>query len=166
MKEQKEIKINIPEGYEIDKENSSFEVIKFKKVEKELPKRWEDIDVETFSNKFFINSDCDIKQFGNIGKFIFDQGDNILKNVVPTRELAEAILALSQLLMLRDIYNDGWTPDWKDATIKYVIFSNSDCIYSVTNYNYSRTLAFKSEILRDEFLNNFKDLIEIAKPLL
>lgn len=28
--ETKEIKINIPEGYEIDKENSTFECIKFK----------------------------------------------------------------------------------------------------------------------------------------
>lgn len=34
--EQKEIKINIPEGYEIDKENSTFECIKFKPIEKEL----------------------------------------------------------------------------------------------------------------------------------
>lgn len=29
--ETKEIKINIPEGYEVDKENSTFEYIKFKK---------------------------------------------------------------------------------------------------------------------------------------
>lgn len=29
--EQKEIKITVPEGYEIDKENSTFECIKFKK---------------------------------------------------------------------------------------------------------------------------------------
>ena len=28
--ETKEIKINIPKGYEIDKENSTFECIKFK----------------------------------------------------------------------------------------------------------------------------------------
>ena len=31
--EQKEIKINIPDGYEIDKEKSTFEKIVFKKVE-------------------------------------------------------------------------------------------------------------------------------------
>lgn len=29
----KEIKINVPEGYEIDKENSTFECIKFKSKE-------------------------------------------------------------------------------------------------------------------------------------
>lgn len=30
----KEVKITIPEGYEIDKENSTFEHIKFKKIHK------------------------------------------------------------------------------------------------------------------------------------
>lgn len=30
--ETKEIKIQVPEGYEIDKENSTFECVKFKKV--------------------------------------------------------------------------------------------------------------------------------------
>ena len=30
--ETKEIKINIPKGYEIDKENSTFECIKFKSI--------------------------------------------------------------------------------------------------------------------------------------
>lgn len=34
----KEFKIQMPEGYEIDKENSTFEKIVFKKIEKELPK--------------------------------------------------------------------------------------------------------------------------------
>ena len=36
--ENKELKIEVPQGYEIDKENSTFEKIVFKKVEKELPK--------------------------------------------------------------------------------------------------------------------------------
>lgn len=31
--ETKELKINIPEGYEIDKENSSFNCITFRKIE-------------------------------------------------------------------------------------------------------------------------------------
>ena len=39
----KELKIQVPEGYEIDKENSTFEKIVFKKVENELPKSWEEL---------------------------------------------------------------------------------------------------------------------------
>jgi len=33
------MKIQVPEGYEIDRENSTFEKIIFKKVERELPKK-------------------------------------------------------------------------------------------------------------------------------
>lgn len=43
--EEKKLKINIPEGYEIDKEKSTFEEIVFKKVEypfSKLPKTWEE----------------------------------------------------------------------------------------------------------------------------
>lgn len=38
----KEIKIDIPEGYEIDKENSTFECIKFKKKVNGI-NTWKDI---------------------------------------------------------------------------------------------------------------------------
>lgn len=41
----KKLKINIPEGYEIDRENSTFEEIIFKKIENpfsKLPKTWEE----------------------------------------------------------------------------------------------------------------------------
>lgn len=41
--ENKELKIQAPEGYEIDKENSTFEKIVFKKEERKLPKKWEDL---------------------------------------------------------------------------------------------------------------------------
>ena len=34
--ETKELKIQIPEGYEIDKENSTFECIKFKSIKKDI----------------------------------------------------------------------------------------------------------------------------------
>lgn len=34
--ETKEIKIQVPEGYEIDKENSTFELIGFKPIEKPI----------------------------------------------------------------------------------------------------------------------------------
>lgn len=46
MDETKEIKINIPEGYEIDKEHSTFECIKFKKKAKKI-NVWKDITYVT-----------------------------------------------------------------------------------------------------------------------
>ena len=41
--ETKEFKIQVPEGYEIDRENSTFENIIFRKTERKLSKRWEDL---------------------------------------------------------------------------------------------------------------------------
>lgn len=41
----RELKIEVPDGYEIDKEKSTFEKIIFKKVEKELPKSWEELKI-------------------------------------------------------------------------------------------------------------------------
>lgn len=39
----KTFKINIPEGYEIDKDESTFEKIVFKKIEKKLITSWEEL---------------------------------------------------------------------------------------------------------------------------
>jgi hypothetical protein len=41
----KTLKIEIPQGYEIDKEKSTFENIVFKLTKKELPKSWEELNL-------------------------------------------------------------------------------------------------------------------------
>jgi hypothetical protein len=50
--ENKEIKINVPDGFEIDKDNSTFELIKFKPVVKEIDKykSMSDFLFEMFNN--------------------------------------------------------------------------------------------------------------------
>lgn len=88
------------------------------------------------------------------------------KNILPTKKLAQAMLALCQLLYLRDIYNDGWQPDWKDGEQKYTIVPQEDAIECFENNTISRSMTFKTSKLRDLFLESFKDLLKIAKPLL
>lgn len=92
------------------------------------------------------------------------------RNVFPTQEEAEACLALSQLCQLRDRYNgqplSEWC-DWSDEEQeKFVIYLDRGKIEIWVAYCTHETLTFKTKELRDEFLNNFKDLILIAKPLL
>ena len=153
--ENKELNIIAPEGYEIDKENSTFEKIVFKKIN-ELPKTWEDL-------KYI--SGAYISTFSNINTINSMKTDSSAKNIFPTKELAEAALALAQLLQLRDRYNGD--------NEGFIFNKNNYCI-SVYNYNIDkswnaqihRVLAFRTKELGDEFYNNFKDLIEIAKPLL
>ena len=151
----KEIKIEVPEWYEIDKENSTFEKIVLKK-KSGLPMSWKELgDI----SGYYIDSTSSLVNcygFSSKGK----------ENLWPTKELAEAALALSQLLQLRDRWNGDWKPDWTDGSAKYVLTVIGNTVeaneYGVVN----KRLAFKSEELRDKFLETFRDLIETAKPLL
>ena len=156
--ETKEFKIQVPEGYEIDRENSTFEKIVFKKVD-DLPKSWEELE---FIDGFFVSSLSDIAKIGNN-----TTNDENNKNVFPTKEEAEACLALAQLCQLRNRYNDGWKPDWKDDNqFKWCIDFFQDVVRKTAVLFVRRTLTFKTRELRDKFLENFRDLIETAKPLL
>ena len=160
--ETKEFKIQVPEGYEIDRENSTFEKIVFKKVENELPKNWCDLK---FIKGFFVNGESKIKEINEThDKILAIEGN---RNVFPNREEAEACLALAQLCQLRDRYNDGWKPDWNiTSETKYVIEVSKNTIVKNFYGNRHKILSFKTEELRDKFLENFRDLIETAKPLL
>ena len=155
--ENKELKIEIPQGYEIDKGKSTFEKIVFKKVENELPKRWEDLGV---IRGYYVNAHSELRDFECC------TGKDSNKNTFPTKEEAEACIALAQLCQLRDRYNDGWKPDWEDVNEKYIIYFHADKIISGDTYRAQSVLHFKTQELRDKFLKNFRDLIETAKPLL
>ena len=153
----KELKIEVPDGYEIDRKNSTFEKIVFKKVDN-LPQRWEDLKT---INGFYVASLSSIYKAKNNVPSI-----ESCRNVFPTKEEAEACLALSQLCQLRDAYNEGWKPNWETSTMKHCIYFSKDKVKGGCQFDHSRVLAFKHASIRDKFLENFKDLIEIAKPLL
>lgn len=89
--------------------------------------------------------------------------------VAPNKELADATKALLKLLFLRDYYNEGWQPDWKDDTWKYVILAKVGIYWEFIVDNkasYYRVLHFKSREIAEKFLKEQKELLEIAKPLL
>jgi hypothetical protein len=153
----KSIKIEIPEGFEVDKEKSTFTEIIFKKIEFKLPQSWEDIDR--------------ISGYYTTGASNIMSIDSKLRNsedkcIWPTKELAQASLALSQLCQLRDAWREGWIPDWTSAHSKYVIHVMENRLIKESYYVYNSILSFQTEKLRDDFFETFKDLLEIAKPLL
>ena len=96
--ETKEIKINIPEGYEIDKENSTFECIKFKS---------KNITYEEICNNLF-KEEC--------GYFTDSRGkiieDMLLEETyaeptnAPNKKQLERLLALNQLMNIAYYYNN------------------------------------------------------------
>ena len=155
---EKTIKITPPEGYEVDKEKSTFDKIVFKKLESNLPMSWEELgEVEGY----FIYEHSGINVHPVIDKAVAYN-----RNLFPTKEEAEAMRAMAQLCQLRDRWNGGWKANFTDDTDKYCI-----CYYgcklekSTFNHTYN-PMAFKTKELRDEFMETFKDLLDEAKPFL
>lgn len=78
-----------------------------------------------------------------------------------------AFQALNQLYLLKQEYNGYWVADWADGNLpKSCLFFRNG--FLVRNYVYTAQvfLVFKSDELCEQFEQNFKELIEAAKPLL
>ena len=87
--------------------------------------------------------------------------------VAPNKELADATKALLKLLFLRDHYNKGWQPDWSNHNeIKWTIENIRNNLTVTNEYTFNQVMFFNSEKLAFKFLEEQKELLEIAKPLL
>lgn len=75
-------------------------------------------------------------------------------------------LALMQLHQLRDCYRQGWIPNYTDASKKWYITNFRNKLGVDAIINYGAFLSFQTKDLAEEFLNNFKDLIEQAGDLI
>lgn len=94
----KEVKIQVPDGYEIDKENSTFECIKFK-----LAKKY--ITYKDVCNKLFKNfQDYLLSGYGEIEYFSYES-DKFEPNSATNRKQFDRLLALNQLLNIVEYYN-------------------------------------------------------------
>ena len=160
------IEIEVPDGKKaVWKDNK----IVFEDIKPPLPKTWEEF--------------CEQNKI-NEGEYYLDISSNAMKslpgerykyadrNILPNKQAAEQHLALMQLHQLRDCYRQGWIPDWKNYTTKYVIkncyYTGTKCVEpkiidAIYRHNF---LAFPTFKLAEKFLNNFKDLIEQAGDLI
>lgn len=164
---EKERKIVAPEGCEIEKVEivDGVAVVTFREKERKLPKSWEEF-CELFpktEGEFYTNSNSSILK--DVSED--ERSKTTDANLLPDCATAEAVLALCQLIQLRNAYNGDWMPDWTDGDErKYVI----EFFEGKINADYNVTLAstplyFKTDELCDEFLRNFRPLIEKIKPL-
>lgn len=159
----KELKIEVPQGYEIDKEKSTFDKIIFKKIENKLPKTWEEFCRQTrVRTEYFITNNSCIASIESRNREY-----NNDKNFLSSKEDAEAHLAMIQLHRLRDIYRQGWVPDWNAGLIsKYCIVFHAGSLEIREFGCTAHFLSFQSREIAQEFIKNFKDLIEKAKCLI
>ena len=149
----KELRVEVPEGYEIDKENSTFECIKFKskgiKTIEDLYK-----SVKTFDG-YWVS--CDETKFGY--NLICN---NVNKSVFLTEKEAKSSLAMSQISQLMPHYGGAITDEeWNTPYItKFTIERCKGGIWkgnSATAYYY---IAFHTEEQRDSFLKNNYGLVK------
>ena len=155
-----ELDIKAPKGYEIDQENSDLStgVIRFKEAKQGLVKSWEDLEKVT---GYFVDDDCRLEYMDEVLTIDYHRG------TWATEEQAEASIAMAMLSQLMKQANGDWTPDWTDGNqIKYSIANKYDKLCEDYQFGFSAFLTFKSEEIRDEFLELHRDLIEKAKPLL
>ncbi|WP_454986242.1 hypothetical protein [Capnocytophaga bilenii] len=88
---------------------------------------------------------------------------------LPDEKIAKAFETLAKLIWLRDYYNEGWQPDWSNyKQTKYTIEDYQGELWceSYTATTTKKILSFKDDKIRDKFLEEQKELLEIAKPLL
>lgn len=166
---EKEIKIAAPEGCEIEKVElvDGVAVVTFKEKERELPKSWEEFCkmFPVTEKEYYVTSASEVvnslkRERTNTRSYIVDA------NNLPDRATAEAVLALCQLIQLQNVYNGDWVPDWDGGGHNYVIeFDGGDIELYDRDTVSSSPLYFKTEDLRDEFLRNFRPLIEKLRPL-
>ena len=158
--EERKLKINIPEGYEIDKEKSTFEEIVFKKVEDplaKLPKTWEEYCKQTkdYVSYFWSSPNSIIKSWfeGFYNEFM-------------TEERMKQYVALGKLLQLRDYWVSNWKDDSNNSVAVIYHFEGE-----IVNINVSKkrslsySLTFPTREMAKEFRNCFEDLIKEAYPL-
>lgn len=119
-----------------------------------FPKTWEEFCISKGDEGIRINTTLGLSYLSARKAFI-DYHD------------AEKHIALMKLHFLRDEYRQGWKPDLTNMIEIKSCISNVRNELKVTNYSSVNSfLSFKSDDIAEEFLNNFRELIEQAGDLI
>lgn len=155
LEEKINIKVDIPEGYEICKEESTFENIVLIKKEEDRREKLGKI------------AGCYISVTSDIVKVLqLEQASLKNRNFYPTKELAEASISISELLQYYFKDYKDFSPDFTDKTEKYIICVIKNIVSIQSTESKNATFVFPDYKTAYNFYNLYKDLFEIAKPLL
>ena len=133
-----QLTINIPEGMEIDLENSNLAkgIVKFKK---------KDITYENVEDALKLGKNC--------------------KSIIINESNASKLVALSKLMNIAKYYNGDWKPDWYSYASKFSISFNHTIRKYIVDSSDCRTsgnvLFKKSEDAQAVIDNpNFRDILD------
>jgi len=152
MEEIRQIKINTPEGWEIDKEKSTFENIVLKK--KDEIKRWEDLKEIT---GYYIDESSTVKNITHemFGTFHYN------KHIFLTEKQAQSALASSQITQLLPYYG-GYTELRPGKRNFCPVYKTNDATFGrgIDFYVVSSLFYFESKERLDEFIAINGDLLK------
>lgn len=132
---------------------------------KKLPKTWGEFCKNYPAGKaeYYVNSTCHLRETRSGA----ERQEVLDRNILPSKQAAEAHLALMQLHQLRDAWREGWVPDWDDDNQGKYAITKLRSEYEVHEYKVSSFfLSFQDEKRADEFKDCFIDLIRIAGDLI
>ena len=132
-----QLTIDIPEGMEIDLENSNLAkgIVKFKK---------KDITYENVEDALKLGKNC--------------------KGIIINESNASKLVALSKLMNIAKYYNKDWKPDWNNSDkSKYYIRYNTGTYAADCNYTYNYgNIFFKNKEDAQAVIDNpnFRDILD------
>jgi hypothetical protein len=143
----KELKIEIPEGYEIDKEKSSFEKIVFKK--KVVVNCWEDLK---HASGVYIDEDSRLDSAP--AGLVLPHNKNVFLN----EKYAKSALALAQISQLLPYYDTN--VDWESEDVKHCITRSKNNIVIGEWVQRYCILAFNRKYEAERFLKHNEQLVK------
>lgn len=156
--ETKEVKIQAPEGYEIDKENSTFECIKFKPIKRYIT--YEDVCNSILEAGYYTNSYGEI-----VGSITYAPDLRVGKNNATNTKQLERILALNQLLNIAEYYNTLHILNISNNTILYDYVNQTYVTASVsTTYSRGIEVIFNRKEDAQEVIDNpnFREILDMV----
>lgn len=158
MKQTIEIEIEVPDGKKAVWKDGQ---IIFKDIK--LPKTWKEFCNQNALklDEYFIDYNCYLT-----GVNVDERNEISDRNVLPSKQAAEAHLALMQLHQLRDCYRQGWKPNFAEDSQKWVIEKYANTLEIACPIHSNAFLTFQTKELVEQFLTNFRDLIEQADDLI
>ena len=152
----KEVKIQAPEGYEIDKENSTFECIKFKPIKMDIT--YKDICKYIFNWRYYYTDSC--------GCIKFNTTINIenVNNSTNVKQL-ERLLALNQLHNIVEYYNSLSAFEGETFQITYSNYLGKYYVQSSSSIcSYGFTPLFNNEKDAEAVIDNpnFREILDIV----
>ena len=145
---EKSVKINIPEGYEIDKKKSTFENIVFK--ERKV-RKWDDLKE---LRGYCINDSSDIEKV-----FTYTVSDSN-KNIFLTEKQAKSALALAQITQILPWYG-GYT-EYNDNSDNYFIMydlKDREFLVGIETSYIAQMFYFDSQKGAEHFIENNEELL-------